>query len=258
MNNSALAMQEQVTTAQNELDLLLADGGDTFTARQKLKDAQSQLSMIEQEQHEAVSDSAAERSADLQRDASRVVRATIDELSASLAAHSCPTVPVANLPVHLAENILLAREALAGAQERKHASRTQVDHLRQRQNALKTKREQLIQRRAAGNGDDEADAAALALIDADTEGLAKLIDQAACSGPEISTEQEELALSYAQGALATALNFERIRVLKNHVLNLEQALVAAAQALAAAPGVRIPDRYQPCHILKQATQTGVL
>lgn len=255
MNTSTL--HSKVENAQLELDQLLSDGEDTLEARRKLRDAQTELNMAQEKESQVIAENNSKQQALRQQEATKMTRAAIDDLNSDLKKLTHFETPLARLPISFAENLLIARNNLSIAQQSKNAYQSRIDQLHKRQNDLKAKRDEIIQRRTAGMGDDDIDAKSLALIEADQDGLTQLIERETSNNSQ-STGTEERAVINAQVAWNNAINTERIRCLRELVSHLESSLITAANALAITPGVKTTDRYQPSQVLRKAAQSGVL
>jgi len=256
MNTNTL--RKQVEIAQSELDALLCDGEDTIEARRTLKNARAELTLAVEKEHQAIAKANVKTKSELQEPASQMIQVALNDLNTDIENLMQFKAPVAHLPIHLVENILIGRKQLAAAKEKKLTYTNYIERLRQRQAKLEAARNEIIQRRANGIHDDNKDAQDLALLDADRDGLAQLISRETGSMPAIGTDAIEHDLSLAQTVYNAALHAEKIRVLRELVAQFETSLIGAAQSLASAPGVRVKDRYQPCHILRTAVNTGLL
>jgi len=255
MNNAA-ALQ-QVNTAQNELDALLTSGSDTFEARKKLKEAQTKLNLTEQNENQKLSVTESRKKSARRIEAAEIIESVTGEFDKTLESLLSIQTPAITVPLHFAENVLLAHECLSDAQQQQREQESGVAELRQRQTELQEKRQEIITRRAAGAGDDEKDGPALALILADSENLNDLIDKKINNTQAANTNQQERAVAEAQQALSTAINTAYIECLRSLALQLESSLVATAQSLVSAPGIIPKNRYSPCPVLKEACQNGI-
>jgi len=254
---NSTAAQQQVHAAQNELDVLLAKGLSTFEARKKLKEAQTELSLIEQKENQKLSATESRKKSARKMEAGEIIASVTDELDKTVESLLNIQIPTINVPLHFAENVLLAHEHLSAAQEKQREQESDVAELRQRQTELQEKRKDIITRRAAGNGDDEKDGPALALLQADMENLNDLIDKKINSTEAANTSQQERAVAEAQQALSTAINAAYIECKLSLALQLESSLVATAQSLVASPGIIPKKRYSPCPAIKEACQNGI-
>ena len=251
-------VKKQVETAQAELDTALAEGGDTTASRQKLKEKQAELSLVETKENQEAEAAQAEVQAKIQHEAGQMVQAAVDDLNARIEAFTSIDAPTAQLPAHLGANILKARDGLAvsRAEQAKHQAR--IEKLRQRQADLTGERAAIIARRADGEGDDAADAQRLSLLDADLEGLHQLIEREASSAPQNDAARSERMVAEAQAAFNAALRAEEISCLRTLVYRIEESLVKVATNLAAIPGIRAQDRYQPSPVIRKASLDSLL
>lgn len=97
-----------------------------------------------------------------------------------------------------------------------------------RQAAVGAKRAALIDRRSAGQGDDDEDAAALALLDADLERLQQLrrIANADHANANRAVDERQLALRDAQRELDCATAAHQAELLEPRLRELESTLLA--------------------------------
>lgn len=255
--NTATALQ-QVNEAQENLDTLLSKGEDTMEARRVLKDAEYKLTLVKQDENQKLSASESRKKSARQLEAGEIIASVTSELDKTIESLlNNIQAPVLNIPLYLAENILIAHERLTTAQEKQREQDSGVIELRQRQTELQAKRQKVIQRRSNGQTNDEEDSRALVLIDADLEGLTALIDKKVNSAEAVDTTQQERTVAEAQIALSSAINASYIECLRSLITQLEPSLVATAQTLAAAPGIIAKNRWSPCPVIKEACQNGI-
>lgn len=249
-------MIELVAQAQQELDTALTDGQDTSDARQRLKLAQDELARVTMleagqvvEERAVQANAVADYVAAMHQDQVREIGQAISAILIGV------TVPEIALPQHTLHALVLAREAHDQALSRHDHHATHIQALESRQAALSAERQHIVQRRATGDRDDEADGRRLALIDADLAGLNGLIVNARALAPhghnntlaELQRIERQWNSEKAD-ALANALN-----VL---VYQLEERLIATATLLRdLSPVGGTKHRYQMDLRLVQAAQS---
>lgn len=256
MNTNSL--RKTVENAQSKLDTLLTNGLDTIQVRRELKEAQTELIHAEERESKKAPHKGTKNSSERQLEASKVTKEALDELNTDIESFIHLKISPAHLPTYLVENILIGKEKLAAAKNEKEVYSSHMGQLNKRKTDLETERNAIIHRRTSGLRDDDKDAQRLALIDADIKGLEQLIIQKTDSLSRTTTDAEASELANAQTAYNTAINIERIRVLREYVAQLETSLVGAAQALVVTPGIKVRDRYQPCSTIRAAVNVGVL
>lgn len=249
-------LMELVAQTQQELDTALTAGQDTTDARQRLKLAQDELARVKMleagqvaEERAVQADAVAEYVSAMHQDQVREIGQAISAILTGVA------VPEVVLPLNTLHALVLAREAHDQALSRHDHHAAHIQALESRQAALLAERQHIVQRRAAGDRDDEADGRRLALIDADLAGLNGLIVNAHAQAPHgHSNTLAELQRIERQwnsekaDALANALN-----VL---VYQLEDRLIATATLLRdLSPVGGIGRRYQMDRRLVQAAQS---
>jgi len=257
MSNTS-ALRKEVEASQSDLDEQLASGASTIESRRKLKEAQTNLQTAEQAESKTAAKTEAKVQTERQREAAKLVDEATTELNASLQKLAHVEVPRARLPIHLGVNILSAREKLDTDTESSRAYHTRISQLREQQHALESRRNEIVSRRAAGQGNDKKDGESLALIQADQEGLAQMIDREIDNGDAVDTTRSEPLVNEALQGFERAFRAEQIRVLRELTGQLEALLITAAQALSSAPGVLAKDRYQPNPVIRKASQEGLL
>lgn len=140
-----------------------------------------------------------------------------------------------------ARAVVLADEQVARLAEPLAAARVALDRVRSRIESLHAARQQIVQRRAAGV-EEADDGARLALIQADSEGLAELLAEAdaAVTAAEGPAQEAVSAASTARNQLARQELLETDRAITDHAQKLETLLIEAitkANASAAALGL---------------------
>lgn len=254
MNVSAL--KTEVETAQEELNTLLASGLETFTCRKHLKDLKEKLTLAEQEEDKKRNDVQAKENLAINREAAEMTADIVKQFNDAISSLVNIETPSLKIPDTFAANIIRAHNNLAAAKKNEHSDLSEVVELRKRHSDLEAKRQEIISRRTAGNGDDEHDGQTLALIQADLEGLSALIDKKS-NIQAVDTHQEEQAVSNAQLALDNAVKSAYVECLLSLVNQFEPSLVETARLLAAMKDSLSKNRYQPCEEIRNASSRGV-
>ena len=247
-------MMELVAQAQEELDTALTYGQATTDARQRLKLAQDELARVAMLEADQVAEEHAVRADAITNYVASLHRDQVGEIGQAISAIlTGVTVPEIVLPPHTLHALVVAREAHDQALSQHDHQAAHILVLESRRAALSEERQHIVQRRATGAGNDEADSR-LALIDADLVGLNGLLVKARAQAPhEHSNTLAELQRIERQwnaekaDALANALN-----VL---VYQFEDGLIATAMLLRnLSPVGGIGRRYQMDRRLVQAAQ----
>lgn len=249
-------LKDLVAQVQQELDTALIDGQDTTEIRKRLKLAKEELARVEAleagqviEARTAQADVLADYVAGVQQQEVNAISEAVSEILSGI------TTPEISLPVDTLRALILARGVHEQALDAVTAHAEHIKSLVSRQDALLAERQQIVQRRAAGDCDDEADGRRLALIDADLTGLNGLIDNARSLAPQnhdnTLANLQWLERQWKQekaDALATALN-----VL---VYQLEDRLITTATLLRnLSPVGNISKRYRMDLRLAQVAQS---
>jgi hypothetical protein len=249
-------LKDLVAQAQQELDTALIDGQDTTEIRQRLKLAKEELVRVEALEASQVAEARTAQADVLEDYVAGVhqqdVRAIGEAISAILSGFTAQEI---TLPMHTLGALILARGAHEQALDAVTAHGEHIKGLEGRQATLLAERQHIVQRRAAGDRNDEADGRRLALIDADLTGLEGLIANARSQAPQNhGTTLANVQMLERQwdrekaDALATALNAL--------VYQLEDRLITTATLLRnLTPAGSIGKRYRMDLRLAQVTQS---
>jgi hypothetical protein len=224
--------RNRLETAQAALDDALRTAGDTSAARQTRDAAQVELDRVIAATRSGAADvqdqtmlAIQTTATDSQTAAECTLQAEADSLTSAI------LIPCAELPASLALG-------LANAQHTADAHRAKVDQhaaelaqLRGRLAALISDRQAIVDRRARGEVAAD-DGAALALLDADREGVAALIEQHSATAPAPDTSR----LSEHRRTWDRAIAAERGRLLYATAVALDARLSHVLEASRGGPG----------------------
>lgn len=227
---------ERLNNCRSALHAALESGiGDTDELRRAIADAERDLAAIDAEDAAEREAAEAESEARIAEQATREVEAAANVLREELVNLATVAVPSIELPTGIAENVQRAGAAVQLARDAESAASGRHTSLLQRQQDLQTKRQVIINRRAAGNVNDDTDKADLALVDADIEGLKPLIEGALADLQHAqavsSTAQQQF--DTAQNQWSVVIGDERHRATMCLAEALEASLVRSAQMLGA-------------------------
>lgn len=179
--------QERLTAAQERLTAALADGSDTTKPRELVTLAQAEVARLETEHGAELAAAEAEQAASLAGLAQAMVDGAHHDIAAEVdSLLNVPVPEVGTIPVNAAMQLCQAR---AKADEQQAAVTAHADRLaalRARLADLERQRQGIIERRAEGVTKPN-DGAELALLVADHEGLAGLIQRAEQEVPTVDT-----------------------------------------------------------------------
>jgi chromosome segregation ATPase len=191
----AATARARVEKARAALDAALADGADTTKARATFELAQQELARVQVKTLADAQPVMAERRARIDADA----RALLDDALAALTGavpigHPAnPPLPeLRELPANIAQALAAARWELTDIQAKATEHGERLSALRERLSAIETERAQIITRRAEGHQEPD-DGARLALLDADREGLAGLIQRTETQAPDLTRAEHQFA-----------------------------------------------------------------
>lgn len=172
-----------VARAQADLDAALAAGGDTTKPRETLELARAELSSVLTKNLADAQPAMTERRAQIDADARELLDEAYAALTAAAPIKHPDTPAIPDLPAGIAQALAAARWELADMRAKATEHGTRVDALRARLATLETERNQIIERRAQGHHEKD-DGPRLALLDADREGLASLIQRTEAEAPD--------------------------------------------------------------------------
>lgn len=175
--NRVLKAVSFVSNAQADLDAALATGADTAEARARLRLAEEELAAAKAAHVEEEASANEEAGGRIRKLVEAELKAATKEVNDSLAELASIEPPKATLPAHTLEQLIRARLAHEAAKAGHSTYQTSMDELNKRLLVLEGERNVIKDRRAAGARNDAEDGPALALLNADIEGLQRLIDR---------------------------------------------------------------------------------
>lgn len=231
-----MTLREQIQTrrdnAQKLLDAALLSGDtDTDELRTAVRDADKALAELDASEAEASQSETADAQAQVGERAAEIVQAAQDELRERLHVLIADiTLPDVSLPLSIARDIQQAADEVAQAQKKEAAARDEYDKASERLQALKSERQDIISRRAAGkrSNDDEARLVTLA---ADIEGLEPLVKRAGDAWRSATAHAAAMRERYsaASGQWQLAIKTEYQRVVTALAATLDTAFVRVAE-----------------------------
>jgi hypothetical protein len=247
--------RQQVKAAQESLDKNLREGVDTTDARKTLELAQSEVARLaaDAEKSERPSDTG-EVAADAQSMVEQAVLGIQKELSAMMNI----SIPEPTLYSDTARELLKARKHLEQAQAAWSEHRANIENLRRRKQVMLTEQGEISLRRQSGEVDDAVDGPRLALLQADIDGLTRLIEQAKADSPE-NPDLARQAVQRQEKLWAESIGQARTRCLLELTQSLEAALLECATALKASVGLGgdVNRRWQPSIAMRDICSSGI-
>ena len=232
-------LRDAVTTrlhnSQSALDAALEIGsGNTDELRRAVAEAERDLQAINAEEAGEMQAQQDEAEAAMADQAAREVDEAVTSMQADLRELAAIEIPNAALSVDAAMGVQRAGAALSRAREVESAASAKNDRLTQRLSSLMTERQAIVNKRSAGQGDDERDGQRLELIKADAEGLEVLIAAARneLQQAHAAAAAAQTRFDQVQAMWSKAVQDERHRVHKLLTEMLEAALIKAVRAVA--------------------------
>jgi len=205
---------QQLEQAEKAYNLELENGGpDTEQHRQQVAGLKRDLATLDTDEAARQEATEAEIESAMTELAETEVQAEKDRLHTYLSEQSDIPVPDITLPLNIAVGVQHSGRALQAAIETEAATKSEHDNLLQRFNNHESKRQTIVNRRAAGDGNDDADKADLLIAAEDMEGLRPLIDKAltALQQAQSASKQARVAFDQATSQWAAAVAAERDR-----------------------------------------------
>jgi DNA repair exonuclease SbcCD ATPase subunit len=226
------AARSRLARAQQALDEALAGGTATERLRAFRDTAREELEQLEDAADQTIAQAEAQRAQRLTEIAQAEMRAQAEALSRELAALAHVPAPEVHLPVGL---LIAAHEAhahLADAEQAHAAAQARVAGLEARVADLGRQRGEIVARRTAGDA-RPSDGADLALLDADRDGLADLLEVARSltAAPAEHLARARAHLGEAEGRWGAAVTAARAAALLDLCRALEVALTRTAAEL---------------------------
>lgn len=239
--NQAIRKREQAQTA---LDLAIETGQDTSAARGKLESARQEVERLEaldEQRREAEREARNEQALALADEVRAEIQAAQERINAQ-----AQRPELLALDARIAAAVLEARaahdQALASVQQARDRQAALVERLAD----LRARRQAIVQRRAAGEHHEE-DGPALALLDADIEGLGGLIE--AAQAETLAREQDVRGTSEVSASAERRWSGEvyryRCAALRKSADGHERALALVAEEMMHKVGSDGPQRYSP-------------
>ncbi len=253
MPNLKETVSYRLSKAQTALDTALESGdGDTTELRAAVAAAKHDMEAVAAEGAAAQEAAAAEIEAQMIDQANHEVEVATDQLHAQISELAAIALPEIDFPVGVAINVQRAGYMLQAARETESAASERHDGLQQRLQALQSARQTIINRRAAGTVDDQADKADLALADADIEGLQPLIESAVADLQQAQAASHEAQKRFDQtlAQWSGALSTEQQRVLAVLGDSVDRALTRVAALVTERRGMSVTG-YRPSPELRQ-------
>jgi DNA repair exonuclease SbcCD ATPase subunit len=224
--------QANLTAAQNALDEALETGKDTAHLRATRDTARAEVERLEAVENAREAETRARDAAEIRRQTNALVEKALSELREALTqVRTLPDPPEPALSPDPALRLILARRASAGHTAKVEAHAKRVRSMYDRLNDREGERADIVERGAAGDCRD-GDEPALALLDADIEGLRDLIARTALDKPG----EDASGVSEAERAWDETILVERRRLLKELADALDARLSETVEALRAAGG----------------------
>jgi hypothetical protein len=220
----------KVRRAQAALDSILEQAGDGTQARADLLTAQAELEAAQaaaQERAQADEQRIESEAIELTAAVSGAVAKTLTEIVSRIG-----PLPEARVDARWAQAVAKARRELAALRVEAEATRERLTGQQQRLASLKADRQTVIERRMQGDERD-SDGAALALLDADIEGLT---DLATRTESQLRKQEADLAEAtsrhtQAEKRWATACDQAWCDALADLALIAEQVILEASDAM---------------------------
>lgn len=227
------AARNRLGQAQAAYATALSGGAGTAEARSRLERAQDDLDAMQAQARAEAEQAEAARRQQIQAAAVDEAKAVAQQVQARIQALATVTVPSVELPPSVVATVIEARQRAAATADAAGAARAKISHLLGRQQALEQRRSQIMASRQAGQGDDAKDGPALALIQADSEALSTLIEQATADAaePVRRAEAAAAAIGHAETLWQQAVEAATTQALTEITWALESALVQAASEL---------------------------
>lgn len=227
------AARNRLGAAQQALADALVAGAPTGDERARVEQAQRDLTAMLAQAEAATEQAEAQRRRQVAEAATAEAKAVAQQVQARIQALATVTVPSVELPPSVVATVIEARQRAAATADAAGAARAKISHLLGRQQALEQRRSQIMASRQAGQGDDAKDGPALALIQADSEALSTLIEQATADAaePVRQAEAAAAAIGHAETLWQQAITQAEAVALAHVCAALEAALVEAATQL---------------------------
>lgn len=259
MNQTVIAAaRERLAAAETGLDAALASGADTQRARELLAAAHAHVDRVEAEAAAEAAQVEAALAADVGAAAAAQAAAAEAEVRSLFAELTAVEMIDVAIPAALREEVILFARAADQAADAASAADAMVAALENRAAELARARSEIVDRRAAGDPLD-SDGQTLALVAADIDGLATLIDKArlATLAPTAALNAAAARLQAAEHAWRTTCAAERSRALQAACEALERALIRAVSLkYDDAQAAGSTDFWRPSAELKQAFAYG--
>jgi hypothetical protein len=239
--------------ARRDLERVLRTGGDTTAARAAVEAAEAALAQSEQiaaAHHETAQERKARIEAEAQSMASQAREAIEAEMAAILPDFDVLTV-IDPLP---AIHLVTAREQHQEVEEQRFALLDELSILTGRIAALEAERNEIVQRRRAGQRDDLRDAGRIGLIDVDLADLRAMAAQRRNELDALPGNDLPAMVRAWDDSVASARSGAKLALCQE----LERRLWLTAKSLRDEVGGNIQRRWRPTPELRVAILQGVV